>query len=674
MNPIPDQYRKYIGWLIVVIAIIVAGFLGVEYPIPPPPPPSPIEAGVEGYQTNIHYDGPDKLVAESGGEIEMLSGSTLDVQSGATTSYGGTLDVDGAVTLNSTLDVDGNVTSGTGVFTITDGVNVGVDGTGYDVTFYSSTSGDLLLWDTSEEGLYITGTNAQDALDIVDGNVDIADDVDVDGTTNLDDVDIDLSAEFEIDGHLTDFGGCTAGTADADNDVCIQGDLEVDTGIYADGTLTVVGVTTIGGATTVNDNASITGTLDVDGAVTLNSTVDIDGNITSGTGVVTVTDAVNVGTNGTGYDVTFYSGTSDDLFLWDASEEGLYITGTSAQDALDIVTGNVDVADDVDIDGTTNLDDVDIDLSAALNIDGHMVDIGTGSYATADADNDLGVAGDLEVDGATDLDGTLAVAGAATLASDVTLSASTGNQGAVTEYIGVPKLSMVIGSAGTDGSITVDAIDTSPTGEWAEVDGGTNIVVTADTSIYRGTTNSVKIAFTAVVDNEGVDGTIAQTDFSAYESVGFWVYSDEAITSGDIDLTLDDTNGTDQVYNIGAVSASTWTYVELDISGCDANCDTTDGIHFLATAQGAGNLTDPDIYIDLMYVWDADDEEALGVSILNDGVIYVMVMVTATGGNRIPLPAVEYTSWVTHYESGNDFIVYLDNQSANSVWALVATE
>jgi len=32
-----DQQKKYIAWLVVVVAILVAGFLGVTYPIPAPP-------------------------------------------------------------------------------------------------------------------------------------------------------------------------------------------------------------------------------------------------------------------------------------------------------------------------------------------------------------------------------------------------------------------------------------------------------------------------------------------------------------------------------------------------------------------------------------------------------------------------------------------------------------
>jgi len=102
------------------------------------------------------------------------------------------------------------------------------DGTAFDVTWYSDTAGDTMLWDQSEEALTITGTNGQDALNVDDGNVDIADDLDVDGTTNLDDLDVDASGEIEIDGGLTDFGGGTYGTANGDNDVGIAGDLEVE--------------------------------------------------------------------------------------------------------------------------------------------------------------------------------------------------------------------------------------------------------------------------------------------------------------------------------------------------------------------------------------------------------------------------------------------------------------
>jgi hypothetical protein len=283
-----------------------------------------------------------------------------------------------------------------------------------------------------------------------------------------------------------------------------------------------------------------------------------------------------------------------------------------------------------------------------------------------------------DLDGATgnvDMEGTLNVAGATTLqgtmalSGDVTLEAASGTAGAKNEYIGLPRVKMVGLGAGTNGTVeTVAYIDTTPTGEWAAV--GVSATVTADTSIYRYTTNAVKIAYTTVVTDEGVDGTIVQDDLSGVDSLGFWIYSSEDLSSGDFEVTLDDTNGTDQTYDPGAVTAETWTWVELDISGCDANCDTVDGVKFLATAQGAAALTSTlDIYLDSMYKWDVADEEALGVAIQNDGVLSVLSALTA-GGTQTTLA--EFTDYFVHYESGNDFIVWISDQSANDNVALVA--
>ncbi len=83
--------------------------------------------------------------------------------------------------------------------------------------------------------------------------------------------------------------------------------------------------------------------------------------------VATDTPALTVGVDGTGADVIFYSGTAGDNFTWDASEEKLTITGTDGQTALDIADGNLVVADnvdiegDIDVNGTANLDNTDID-------------------------------------------------------------------------------------------------------------------------------------------------------------------------------------------------------------------------------------------------------------------------------------------------------------------------
>jgi hypothetical protein len=57
------------------------------------------------------------------------------------------------------------------------------------------------------------------------------------------------------------------------------------------------------------------------------------------------TGALSVGTDGSGNDVIFYSGTSGDNLTWDSSEEVLQITGTNGQTSLDVLDGDVRIVD-----------------------------------------------------------------------------------------------------------------------------------------------------------------------------------------------------------------------------------------------------------------------------------------------------------------------------------------
>ena len=60
-------------------------------------------------------------------------------------------------------------------------VGFGTDGSGVDVTFYSATAGDTMLWDASDEKLVITGSDGQNALEVPDGNVSVTDQLTVSG-------------------------------------------------------------------------------------------------------------------------------------------------------------------------------------------------------------------------------------------------------------------------------------------------------------------------------------------------------------------------------------------------------------------------------------------------------------------------------------------------------------
>tara|TARA_B100000700_G_scaffold185865_1_gene204779 strand:+ start:1715 stop:2728 length:1014 start_codon:yes stop_codon:yes gene_type:complete len=111
-------------------------------------------------------------------------GATYDASSGTLTATA----FAGALTGNVTGNASGTAATVTGAAqtAITSlgaltGLTVGSDGTGGDVTFYSDTAGDSMVWDASEEKLTITGTNSATALDIADGNVTVADDLAVTG-------------------------------------------------------------------------------------------------------------------------------------------------------------------------------------------------------------------------------------------------------------------------------------------------------------------------------------------------------------------------------------------------------------------------------------------------------------------------------------------------------------
>ena len=84
-------------------------------------------------------------------------------------------------------------------------LTVGVDDTGYDVKFFGATSGAYMLWDESADDLVLAGA----------AGIDLAGDLDVDGTTNLDVVDIDgavdMASTLAVAGAYTGGGLMTTG-------------------------------------------------------------------------------------------------------------------------------------------------------------------------------------------------------------------------------------------------------------------------------------------------------------------------------------------------------------------------------------------------------------------------------------------------------------------------------
>jgi len=127
----------------------------------------------------------------------------------------------------------------------------------------------------------------------------------------------------------------------------------------------------------------ISGNADIDGTTNLDA-VDIDG-------AVQIDSTVTVGADDQGYDVKFFGDTASAYMLWDTSADDLVLAGAAG----------IDLAGDLDVDGTANLDAVDID--GAVNM---AADLTMGANILMADDTSIGIADDaerIEFDGAGDI-------------------------------------------------------------------------------------------------------------------------------------------------------------------------------------------------------------------------------------------------------------------------------
>ena len=111
----------------------------------------------------------------------------------------------------------------------------------------------------------------------------------------------------------------------------------------------------------------------------------------------------------------------------------------------------------------------------------------------------------------------------------------------------------------------------------------------------------------------------------------------------------------------------------MDISSLAAGTgDIVTEFGVTLTAQGEAALGAFDLFMDSSYKWDATDEEILGSAIRFDGVLSAVNVATAAGSANTTGDLVEGTGYFVHYESGNDFVVWITDQSANSIFVLIA--
>tara|TARA_Y100000593_G_scaffold14085_1_gene26508 strand:+ start:2500 stop:5448 length:2949 start_codon:yes stop_codon:yes gene_type:complete len=464
--------------------------------------------------TTIGHTSDTDLITLTSGVVTVageLDATTLDIS--------GDADIDGTTNLDA-VDIDGAVqVDGT--------ITVGVDDTGYDVKFFGATASSYMLWDESEDDLVLAGS----------AGIDLAGDIDVDGTANLDNTDIDgtlavdgttisldATTSLNIDNSNTS-NGITIGTVTSGVPISIghsTSEVTINDNLTVTGTLTLgsgaelseaelemldgitEGTVAASKAVVVDSNKDaasfrnitltgeldaatldISGDADIDGTTNLDA-VDIDG-------AVQIDNTVTVGVDDTGYDVKFFGATSGAYMLWDESADDLKLVGAAG----------LTVAGDIDVDGTANLDVVDID--GAVDMASTLAVTGDATFSATVISNDIEVVG--SGGGSTNrLKATynsstgVAAFGPDSGGGSTSLQIGTSNSGT---YAAALTLAAA-GGATFVGEVAAASLDISGN---VDIDGTTNLdVVDIDGAVDMASTLAVGGVVTA---NAGINGTTA---------------------------------------------------------------------------------------------------------------------------------------------------------------------
>jgi cytoskeletal protein CcmA (bactofilin family) len=303
----------------------------------------------------------------------------------------------------------------------------------------NATTGSQVITIKQGSGATINVPNGQVKMISTDGAgsggavLDLLVDVDLTGTTTL--VNLDVSGAVDIAGDLTlSAGGDGALRFTAASSVKVL-DNNAAALVFEEADNAYMTFVTTDGSEAVK----------FDKALDINAATQIDATVT-------------VGVDDTGYDVKFFGATAGAYMLWDESADDLILGGAGGL----VVAGNVDFNGDLDVDGTTNLDVVDIDgavdMASTLAVGGVVtanagvvVDTITidGSTITSSSSLILDIVGNLTIN----VDGTVV-----SLSDDTVNFGQFYNSGAGDFNIYAPTSDKDIVFKGNDGGTTITAL------------------------------------------------------------------------------------------------------------------------------------------------------------------------------------------------------------------------